>query len=173
MRITTDPPATVCGRRIIVIDAITRQIGRMRQTRGRRCGRLWTDLYIHYSAHTARYCLPLNALSPWRYFEIFWHFGILTNFFCYCKHHRCIDLNRFGQCKYKGKDDQVWLLKVCFLFTLCSNECHIFWIPLNDYRSSFKGLVTLCRKATAECHSEKSNSKEKPKCRNDKCDYCS
>ena len=32
-----------CGRRIGVIAAITRQIGRMRPTRGRRCGRRAAD----------------------------------------------------------------------------------------------------------------------------------
>ena len=67
-RVTTVTPSAACGRRIGVIAAITRQIGRMRPTRvwrnaadyerhnafpltsqmrpmrGRRCGRLWTDL---------------------------------------------------------------------------------------------------------------------------------
>ena len=36
MRITTVPPAAACDRRIGVIAAIIRQIGRMRPTRGRR-----------------------------------------------------------------------------------------------------------------------------------------
>ena len=36
MKITTVPPSAACGRRIGVIAAITRQIGRMRPTYGRR-----------------------------------------------------------------------------------------------------------------------------------------
>ena len=28
--------------------------------------------------HIQRYCLRLNALSPWRYFEIFWQYAIFT-----------------------------------------------------------------------------------------------
>ena len=54
------PLAIAYGRRIKVIDAITRQIGRVRPTRGRRSTRLRIDLNVYCIEWNVKNCVEIQ-----------------------------------------------------------------------------------------------------------------